>query len=168
MASLPRERFSVVFEPGCSNGELTIQLASRCDRVVAWDVVDDALARTRTRAIAAGFPGVEIRHGALPDDWPDEHADLIVLAEVGYYLDAPDPNRAVDLALSRLQRTGALGAVHWRHAAPDYPLTGDQVHQIIDAHEDLDRLGGYQDDDFRLDVWTHAPVQSVAVQTGVI
>ena len=25
MASLPHERFSVVFEPGCSNGELTIQ-----------------------------------------------------------------------------------------------------------------------------------------------
>jgi hypothetical protein len=30
MASLPRERFAVGFEPGCSNGELTVLLASRC------------------------------------------------------------------------------------------------------------------------------------------
>jgi SAM-dependent methyltransferase len=166
MASLPRERFSVGFEPGCSNGELTVQLASRCDRLIAWDVVDDALTRTRIRT--AELPEVEIRHGALPRDWPDEKADLIVLAEVGYYLDAADLSRAVDEAVDRLGPSGAIVAVHWRHPAPDYPLTGDEVHRLIDARDDLDRLGGYYDEDFLLDIWTHGPVQSVAAQTGLI
>lgn len=166
MASLPRERFSVGFEPGCSNGELTVQLASRCDRLVAWDVIDDAVARSRART--AGSPGVEVRHGGLPDDWPDEHADLIVFAEVGYYLDAADLNRAVNEAVSRLDANGALVAVHWRHAAPDYPLTGDDVHGIIDAHDGLNRLGRYQDDDFLLDIWALGPVQSIAAESGVI
>lgn len=66
LASLPHERFAVAFEPGCSNGELTVQLAARCDRLIAWDIVDDALERTRSRT--ADLPGVEVRRGALPHE----------------------------------------------------------------------------------------------------
>ena len=166
MASLPRERFSVAFEPGCSNGELTVQLASRCDRLIAWDVVEDVLARTRRRT--STLSGVEVRKGSLPVDWPDERADLIVLAEVGYYLNETDLNQAISTAVSRLNPSGVLAAVHWRHFAPDYPLTGDQVHHLINTHKDLHRLGGYQDTDFLLDIWTLGPVASVAGQTGVL
>jgi hypothetical protein len=94
-------------------------------------VVDSALNRTRTRT--AALVGVDIRHAALPGDWPDKRADLIVLAEVGYYLDAGDLDYAVREAARRLTAGGVLVAVHWRHGAPDYPLTGDEVHHLIDA-----------------------------------
>ncbi len=143
-----------------------MQLAARCDRLIASDVVDAALERTRART--AHLPGVEVRPGALPDDWPDEQADLIVLAEVCYYLDEDDLVRAIDQARSRLARGGTLLAVHWRHEAPDYPLTGDQVHQVIGDQPGLDLVGGYHDADFLLDVWTHGPTPSVAQQAGVL
>ncbi len=166
LASLPRDHYAVGFEPACSNGELTAHLAARCDRLVAWDIADSAIARARTRT--AHLPGVEIRKAALPDQWPTEHADLIVLSEVGYYLDVADLGRTIDQAVDRLAAGGTLLAVHWRHPAPDYPLSGDEVHQRIATHEKLRRLGGYQDVDVNLDIWTHGPAPSVAQQSGVV
>ncbi len=165
LAALPEPRFAVAFEPGCSNGELTVLLASRCDRLIAWDVVDAAVARTRERT--AEMPGVEVRNGALPDDWPDERAELIVLSEVGYYLDAADWARTVDEAAARLLAGGTVLAVHWRHGAPDYPLTGDRVHEIIAAQPRLCRLGGYRDDDVLIDVF-RTDAQSVAQREGLL
>jgi hypothetical protein len=166
LAALPRERFAVAVEPGCSNGELSVLLAGRCDRLVAWDVVGDAV--TRTRARLGDRAGVEVRQGGLPDDWPDGKADLIVVSELGYYLDEPDLTRAVAAAVDHLTADGSLLAVHWRHAAEGYPLSGDRVHAVIDAHPALTRLGGYCDEDFLLDVWTHGEAISVARQVGVL
>ncbi|SDJ47909.1 Nodulation protein S (NodS) [Frankineae bacterium MT45] len=166
LASLPRERFAVAFEPGCSNGELTIELASRCDRLIAWDVVDAAVERTRDRT--ADLPGVEVRQGSLPNYWPQEQADLILLSEVGYYLDQDDLEHAIDQGVDRLLPGGTLIAVHWRHPAPGYPLTGDRVHEIIGRQTDLVAVGGYRDADFLLDIWTHGSTPSIAEQSGVL
>ena len=58
-------------------------LARRCDRLVSTDH-PSRLARARTRL--AAFPHVEVRRQTLPQDWPDERFDLIVLADVGVYL----------------------------------------------------------------------------------
>ena len=166
LAALPSPRFSVIFEPGCSNGELTVLLAARCDRLIAWDVVDTAVTRTRERT--AAMSGVEVRKGGLPDDWPDQKADLIVLSEVGYYLDEADLTRAVAAATSRLTEGGTVLAVHWRHDAPDYPLSGDRVHDLIAASPGLARLGGYHDEDVLIDVFRHGDHESVARRDGLL
>jgi SAM-dependent methyltransferase len=166
LAALPQQRYSLGFEPGCSNGELTVGLAERCDRLLAWDVADVALDQARART--AQLSGVQIRQAALPAEWPTEQAELIVLSEVGYYLDANDLERAIELAVEHLITGGTLLAVHWRHPAPDYPTTGDQVHRRIDAHDGLQRLAGYQDTDFLLDVWTKGPTPSVAQTAGLV
>jgi SAM-dependent methyltransferase len=166
LAALPHPHFGTVFEPGCSNGELTVPLAARCDRLIAWDVVDAALARTRERT--RDHPGVEVRRGALPGDWPDEPADLVVLSEVGYYLDAADLAVAVDAAVAALNPDGTILAVHWRHPAPDYPLSGDEVHAVLSEHPSLDRLGRYRDEDMTLDVLVKGPAVSVARRAGVL
>jgi hypothetical protein len=166
LAALPLPRFAIGFEPGCSNGELTVLLAGRCDRLIAWDIVEGAVNRTRERTIE--MPGVEIRTGGLPDDWPDETADLIVLSEVGYYLDETDLTRAVSQAKGRLVDGGTLLAVHWRHDAVDYPLTGDRVHEIISAEEALFRLGRYCDEDVLIDVFRRGDAASVARVQGLL
>ena len=166
LASLPRERFGTCFEPGCSNGELTVRLAPRCARIVAWDVVASAVHRTRERT--KDCTNVDVRSGALPDGWPDEVAELVVLSEVGYYLGVDDLTRTVAEALEHLTPDGVLVGVHWLHPAPDYPLTGDQVHDLVDNHPGIARLGRYRDEDFVLDVWTNGPAESVARRQGVV
>ena len=60
MALLPRERYRRAFEPGCANGELSAQLAARCDSLLATDLNETAvrLASERVapaRLEAAGF-----------------------------------------------------------------------------------------------------------------
>ena len=50
LAMLPRERYRRGFEPGCSIGVLTQQLAGRCDRLLACDVAAAAVT-TATRRL---------------------------------------------------------------------------------------------------------------------
>ena len=53
MASLPRARFRRAFEPGCALGLNTVELARRCDEVVAWDIAGQAVEHTRALVTAA-------------------------------------------------------------------------------------------------------------------
>ena len=74
LAMLPRERYRRGFEPGCSIGVLTRQLAGRCDRLLACDVAAAAVRgrgtptaglRSRPRA-AARAPGAVARGPVRP------------------------------------------------------------------------------------------------------
>jgi hypothetical protein len=58
-------------------------------------------------------------------------------------------------------------AAHWRHAVADYPMTGDQVTELIGATDGLHHLGGYRDTDVVIAVFDTASADSVATRTGV-
>ncbi|EWC58680.1 Methyltransferase type 12 [Actinokineospora spheciospongiae] len=162
LAALTRPRYRSAFEPGCSVGVLTAALAQRCDRVLAWDL--DPTARAQA---AAGTPdNVVVDAGQVPGDWPPGEHDLVVLSEVGYYLDATDLRRLVDLAVGSLARDGELVLVHWRHPVADYPADGDTVHRAFLADSPLHRQVGHLEPDFRLDVLTRQP-GSVATREGL-
>jgi SAM-dependent methyltransferase len=166
-AVLPRERYRRAFEPGCGNGILTRRLAGRCDHVLAWDGAEAAV--TSSRRNLAGVGNVDVRQARVPDWWPEGRADLIVVSEIGYYLMGSDLDRLIERACASLEDGGTLIAVHWRREAPDYPLGGDDVHSHFFGRPNLSRVGGYADDDFRLDIFaggSHAP--SVAEVTGVV
>lgn len=164
LASLPRERFACAFEPGCSNGELTVELAQRCDRVIASDSSARAvdLARQRTQAQA----NVAFRTGRIPEDWPPGLQDLVVLSEVAYYLDTPALQRLAARTRSSLAVDGVVVACHWRHRVPDYPQGGDAVHAGLAAALDLPRLARHVEADFLLEVWAADP-RSVAQREGL-
>lgn len=173
LAALPRSRYRSAFEPGCGIGVLTQELAARCDRIVATDIVDEALRGAAARlAGPAGLPSatVELRRWALGDDWPAEHFDLIVLSEVCYYLDAPALRTTVGELLGHLEPGGTVVCVHWRHDVPEYPLTGDEVHAILGAHPGLTTVARYCDTDFLLEVYTPAlpDHRSVAEAEGLV
>ncbi|MFT8776642.1 MAG: class I SAM-dependent methyltransferase [Gluconacetobacter liquefaciens] len=94
MDALPRPRYALAIEAGCSIGELTRLLSWRCDRVIGIDVssiaLDEAVRRNADR------PNTTFRQGELPGAWPAEHpVDLIVLSEVLYFL---APQEIKDLA----------------------------------------------------------------------
>jgi SAM-dependent methyltransferase len=167
VALLPRERYGAAFEPGCSIGVLTALLASRCDSLLACDVVPDAVASARART--AGLPGVRVERRAIPGEWPSRSFDLIVFSELLYYFADADLDQVLRLGIGALRPGGHLLAVHWRHPAP-HPRTGDDVHRQLASHSGLARLARYRDPDFTAEVYTHADgdLRSVAQAGGIV
>jgi len=164
LAALPRPHYRAIFEPGCANGELSFELASRCDRLLCCDTAATAATLARTRL--GPFEHTEVRHARLPGDWPDEKFDLIVLSEIGYYLDAEDMKRLIQRAEQSLTADGQLLACHWRPSIDGCPLNARQVHDLLHEHLPLARLVLHQEADFLLELWSREP-RSVATLEGL-
>ena len=165
MAALPRERFANAFEPGCSIGVLTAELAQRCDQLLATDIAEQPLRIARQQL--AGFPQVRIEQLAVPQAWPTGPFDLIVLSEMAYYCSAGDLETLLDRAVDSLTSNGVLVACHWRHPVAAYPLSGDQVHQALRRRHNLALLADHVEEDFLLQVYTRPPAVSVATANGL-
>jgi SAM-dependent methyltransferase len=168
VAMLPRARYGVAFEPGCSIGVLTTQLAARCDRLLACDAVAEAVESARART--AELPGVRVEQRVMPKEWPSRSFDLIVFSELLYYFDDTDLDEMLRLGTGALRPGGHLLAVHWRHPAPDHPFTGDRVHELLAGQDGLARLARYRDPDFTAEVYTRADgdLRSVAQAGGIV
>ena len=145
---------------------LTAELASRSDRVLATDISERPLVGARRRL--AGFPGVRFEQRRIPDEWPDEQFDLVVLSEVGYYCGADDLRRLAERASSSLTSDGVLLACHWRHPVGEYPLGGDEVHRALKGTPGLAVLAEHVEEDFILNVFTRPTAGSVARATGLL
>jgi len=151
LAALPRERYVRAFEPGCANGVTSAALAERCDSVLAWDSSAEALARARHRC--AGNHAIRFEQAAIPDAWPDGKFDLIVLNELGYYLDAPRRRAVADHARAALAADGCLVACHWRRPLDDGEAGGDAIHTELARRLDRAPLCSHVEADFRIDLW---------------
>lgn len=154
LAALPRPHYAEAFEIGCSLGVLTAQLAVRCGHLLAVDVSETALHKARQRC--ASLPQVDIRRLQVPQEFPPQQFDLILVSEVGYYWSPADLEKAGGLLIGALPSGGQLVLVHWTPPVHDYPLTGDEVHEYFlsqtgDAGP-LRHLGGQRQDTYRLDV----------------
>jgi len=153
--SLPRDQYQNVFEIGCSLGVLTAMLAQRCGRLLAVDGSETPLARARERC--QDFPQVQIAQMQVPDQFPDELFDLILVSEVGYYWSPDDFVKAQEKILAHLEPGGQLMLVHWTPPVHDYPLTGDEVHEAFLTLGGLRHLSGHREETYRLDVLEKAP-----------
>ena len=120
ISALPRDRYHLGIETGCSIGVLTEQLAAKCDSVLGVDVAAAALATARDRC--AKLDRVEIALLCLPGDRPEGRFDLIVLSEVLYCFDAAAITSTV---MSMASADTDIVLVHWLGPTPDYPMTGD-------------------------------------------
>ncbi|MEN5315825.1 SAM-dependent methyltransferase [Pseudomonas koreensis] len=164
LAALPRARYRTIFEPGCANGELSAELAERCDRLLCCDTASAAVNLARTRLSL--FDHAEVRQSRLPGDWPEEKFDLIVFSEIGYYLDAQDLTEVIRRISQSLTADGQLLACHWRPSIDQCPLNARQVHDLIHEHLALPRVALHQEADFLLEVWSREP-RSVAALEGL-
>lgn len=167
LASLSQERYESCFEPGCSIGVLTEQLARRCDHVIATDIADSALASADSRLTTGGVTNVELRQWALGEQWPEETFDLIVLSEVGYYIAPVDAAQVVANAVGHLGSAGTLLSAHWRRPVAEYPSDGDGFHAVLDRSPGIDRLSRYVDEDVVIEVFVAGEAQSVATREGL-
>ncbi|MFC9471722.1 class I SAM-dependent DNA methyltransferase [Nocardia sp. NPDC056952] len=153
MAMLPRARYRRGFEPGCSIGVLTEELAGRCNHVVSTDIAERALDAARSRLSRPNCTPVEFRLWGLGQPWEAEDFDLIVFSEVCYYLDTASLRDVFEQAVAHLEPGGTLLCAHWRHVVADYPLTGDEVHAIARQTAGLSASAHYDDEDLLIDVF---------------
>ena len=154
LAALPCARYENALEVGCSIGVLTEKLAPRCGHLLSLDVSPAALGQARARC--AGSPQVSFERRYLPNEFPDGTFDLLLVSEVGYYLAMPDLLRLRERCVSQLATGGHLLLVHWTPFVPDYPLTGDQVHETFArevAAGSLRHLVDRREEKYRLDLF---------------
>ena len=157
LAALPRTRYGRALEIGCSIGVFTAQLAERCDALLSLDVAEAALAQARERC--ARLTNVRFERRGVPAEFPEAGGpwDLVVIAEVGYYLDLADLHRLRAQTIASLAPGGDLLLVHWTPLVHDYPLTGDQVHEtfLAEAGENggLSHLHDAREERYRLDLF---------------
>ena len=154
LAALPDERYRSGFEPGCSVGVLSERLAERCDRLLVCDHMPVAIERAASRFRSR--PQVRVERLRIPEGWPDETFDLIVLSEVVYYFDQDDAEQIRELTLRSALPGATVVAVHWR-GETDYPLTGDETHELLGRDAALVPVARHLERDFRIDVWRRAP-----------
>lgn len=131
--AMPKPRYRLALEVGCSIGVLTRLLASRCDAVVAIDAAEPPLVEARRRC--SDMPGVRFERMFVPDEWPGGVFDLILLSEVVYYLSRDDVGRLAKRVLRSLPSGGSVMLVHWT-GSTNYPLSGDEAADLF-----IERIG---------------------------
>lgn len=131
LASLPRERYGSALDAGCGTGALTVEMAPRCDKLLAVDAVPGAV--ESARAATARLAHVRVEEAALPEGHPAGPFDLMVFSEVLYYLDRDDLAATLDRAARAAAPGADLVAVDWRPVTPDAPRDADDAHAQICA-----------------------------------
>lgn len=158
LACLPSARYAYGFEPGCANGELSACLATRCDRLLVSDGIEQAVALASDRL--EKLPHVEVRSAWIPEEWPLEKFDLIVLSEFLFYVRPAVVEQIAQKAQASLLPGGVILACHWRHPIEGCVLNGDDVHDALRHFIRLPNQCHVQEPDLQLDVWSSGPTMA--------
>lgn len=164
LAVLPKKQYAHAWEVGCSNGHLTVDLASRCDALLATDVSERAV--DLAKSAVGKKRNVVIDVANHPDDWPSSSFDLIVFGEIGYYLDHHTLARTCRKLAVSLTPGGLLVACHWVRPFEESASNGSDIHQLIDKETALSNVFLYEDADFHLQGWSRNTM-SVAQMEGI-
>lgn len=151
LSAIGGRRYRRVFEPGCSVGVLTEQLALISDQVDAMDISPTAVAQAEQRT--RHLPNVRTTCGALPAFIPRGTFDLIVFSEIGYYFTADGLFSLATQLVDRNCKSGVFLATHWLGESPDHLLSGDHVHEILADIPGLTHERAERHEGFRLDLW---------------
>lgn len=165
LAALPRERFSHGFEPGCGHGALSAELAARCDRLLCSDFSPRAVELTRHRLM--GIPGTRVEQLEMPEHWPPEQFDLIVISELAYYLAPRELASLVEHMVLSLTDDGYVLSCHWRYPMEAWAQTADDISNAFRRPGLLHRIVEHVEPDFILELWSKC-ARSVAQWEGLV
>ncbi|MCS5732258.1 PIG-L family deacetylase [Herbiconiux daphne] len=167
LASLPDPAYASVLEVGSSTGVLSRELAERTSaRFLGVDVSAVAIERARQRN--ADRPVAVFERMRVPSEWPDGSFDLVVVSEIGYFLDEDELTVLIERILGSLTRDGALVVCHWRHPVAGRAFSGDTVHAVFVQRDEFTTLAHHVEEDFLLDVFVRPPAISVARREGIV
>ena len=155
LASLPRQRYSRIYEPACANGELSALLAMRCESLLCQELNARAVGLARARL--SGYAHVRVEQARIPADWPNGLFDLIVLSEIGYFLDAGEWTQVIDNTLRSLGPDGGVLACHWLQPIEGCSQDGRQVHALLAERLHLHRLIHHEEAGLVLEYWSRQP-----------
>ncbi len=158
LAMLARERYVHAWDTACGTGSLALALARRCARVTASDASPRAV--NLTARLLGDDPRVTAVVSALPQV-PDlgGPADLVVLAEVLYYLPDQLRRRTHAAALEAAGPGAEVVAVHWRHHPDDTYVSGVAATEELDGaleRAGWERQAWHDDRDFVAASWVPA------------
>lgn len=171
LACLPQARYRNAYEPACGNGELTLELARRCDRLLAADLSEQALRAAQQRLREEGHEHhVTLLHHRLPQDWPRtgngaDKFDLIVLSEIGYYLSPEELAQVAEQASASLAPGGSIVLCHWRAPFAERVQSTVRVHAAFQNLAGMHSLVRHEEPDFLLGIWSN-DARSVAQREG--
>ncbi len=151
--ALPHALYRSGFEIGGSIGVLTEKLAQHCQSLLSVDV--SKVAQEQAKQRCHHLSNIDFQMMSVPQEFPEESFDLVVLSEVGYYWCWEDLRKAQHLILEHLQLNGHLLLVHWIVDARELPLTGDEVHNSfleLVPHR-LNHLKSSTEEKYRLDLF---------------
>jgi 2-polyprenyl-3-methyl-5-hydroxy-6-metoxy-1,4-benzoquinol methylase len=124
LAALAGRRFTSALEVGCSTGTLTARLAETCDQVLGLDIVEEPLVIARQRH--GSRTNLRFQQMTVPEAWPEDRFDLILLSEVLYFLTPEAIDHCASRVTSCLQPAGTVLLVNWLGQSDD-PCTGDEA-----------------------------------------
>jgi hypothetical protein len=155
LALLSRERYDHAWDAASGTGSLARSLAGRCRHVTATDASPAAV--RLTEHLLSGLPDTVAAVSRLPELPPLADApDLVVLAEVLYYLSDEARAQSLDAVHSVTAPAAEVVAVHWRHHPDDAFLSGAAATEEADAGLQLrgwDRHSWHDDPDFVAASW---------------
>ncbi len=156
--ALPKQRYNNALEIGCSIGVLTKMLSERCASLLSIDVNELALQKAKERL--KNSTHVTFEKMVIPNEYPAGKFDLIVMSEVGYYLSMEDLKTAKEKIINSLEQNGDLILVHWLPFVHDYPLTGDEVHDVFaESNVSLQHNNCIKKEKYRLDLYTKSTTE---------
>lgn len=150
LAVLPHSRYRSALEIGGSIGVLTQMLAHRCSSLLSIDLSPSAQARAKQRC--HDLPQVSFEVMQVPQQFPEQQFDLILMSEVGYYLSEPDLQKTQQQILTHLVPQGQLLLVHWLHQAEDFCLSGEAVHECFLQAASLQPKSSHISEHYRIDL----------------
>lgn len=153
IAALSHETYNKGWEVGCSIGVLTEKLANKCNQLLATDVSSKALQKAAERN--EKHPNITFQLMSFPNEWPAHKLDLIIISEVAYYLSRDAWTEAASKVVKALNQGGHVVLVHWLPEVPDYPQTGDEVHEIFEeiVKNEMINIHSSREKNYRIDVW---------------
>jgi len=150
ITSLAGKRFGNGIEIGCSIGVLTELLANHCSSILGVDISEQPIAIARERL--KNREGIAFAVKQIPQQYPEEQFDLIVVSEVAYYLNNEELQLTKELIFDSLKEGGTLCLVHWRPQIKDCVFNGDEVNEYFLQEPAIIQTYQFINEQYRIDV----------------
>jgi SAM-dependent methyltransferase len=151
LKAISHRQYGRAFEPGCSIGELTAQLAPLCAHIEAIDIAPSAVERARQRCWK--LSNVDVNCKRIQEMRFEESLDLIVFCEIGYYFEERELHKTAQRLVEYLGALGVMVAAHWLGRSEDHVLSGDSVHEVLRSVSGIVLEHSERCGEFRLDRW---------------